>query len=341
MSSPLTRPTITYFAERGVRDGSSPSEAFTPDGSPSTRKFFVPWAQRFTAATAILGYTQIGYTGSTPDGLRRLLPLRHPDTSVFPYYWWAAGITKVEGHKFTGKRVGSDSSTANTFEKAEITVQYEQVNYYMWDESAVVIPGTSTPWIWPDDEWARYTSIGEIRTSTDYLQLPGGLLYYCRPSPSTDAPHNKPIPFNAGLILPIMEFPVTWKKIPYEIMSPYVDSPWRDRIWGDGTNPPYIGTVNKHDFLGYRAGTLLFSGIRLIERKSPFLVPEWDVEFTFAVDPRKWNYKAFIPPKADTEWLLVVKRNNDNTITHYAEGSIPDNKTLYNERDFTELFQVY
>lgn len=350
-SAPLVRPTITYFAERGSRDGSSPSESFGAEGSSATRKFFVPWDERFLAATAILGYSQIGYDGSAPDGLRRLIPLRHPDTSVFPYYWYAASITNCTGHKFSGKRTGSDSSVANTFDKAELTVQYEQVDYLMFNDSTTVNPVTGDPWTWPTDEWVRYTSIGEMTTSTNYLALPGGTIQYARnpalPLP-TAPPHGKPIPFATGIVQPIMEFKLTWKKVPFQIVSPYLGytaNPWKRRIWGDGTNTylPYIGTVNKTSFLKYPAGTLLFSNIRMIPRKSPYLVPEWDVEFTFAVDPRKWNYKLYVPPKAEAdnfEYYLAI-RPTSGTTTWYDQGSIPDYKCLYNEREFTELFQVY
>jgi hypothetical protein len=350
MPTDLVRPTITYFAERGVRDGSSPIERFGVDASDATRKFFVPWDERFLAASAILGRSEIEYYvdgggNSTPTGLKRLVPLRHPDTVVYPFYLWASHITEVKGHQFAGNRVGGDSSIANTFTKAEITVQYESVDYQMFNDSQVTNPATGEAWVWPDDEWVRYTSIGEMTTSTEYITLPGGTIQYCR-STGTAEPHGRPIPFGTGIVKPIMEFKVTWKHIPFAIVSPYGDEffcPWKRRIWGDGdTIKPYIGSVNKTDFMGYKAGTLLFSNIRLIPKKSPYLVPEWDIEFTFAVDPYKWNYKLFVPTTSvgdNLEWLLAI-RPTSGTTTHYAEGSIPDSKCIYNEREFTNLFRV-
>lgn len=344
MSSPLVRPTLTKFAERGVRDGSSPTEAFATDGSAATRLFFVKWSERFLAASAILGYADIGYTGITPDGLRRLTPLIHPDTTVFPQLWYASAITKVEGHKFTGNRIGSDTSIANTFKWAKIEVQYEQLGYLVIDDTATIVPGTADAFSWPGDEYRRWVSFGEPRTSTDYVTLPGNILKYAR-SAGTAVPHNRPIPFNVGISLPIMELPVTWHKVPYDIFNPNLSSaisnPWPTRIWGDASTLPYLGSVNKTTFLNRPPGTLLFSNIRPIPRKSAFLRPEYDIEFTFAFDPHGWNYKAYISVGAATEWISVVKESSPGAVTYYAPGSVPDGMSMYNEREFRDLFKVF
>ena len=74
----IVRPTVVKLSERGPRDGSSPVESFGPGAATTQRIFRCEWANRFKAARAILGYSDLEYNGSGKIiGLRRLTPLRH------------------------------------------------------------------------------------------------------------------------------------------------------------------------------------------------------------------------------------------------------------------------
>lgn len=192
------------------------------------------------------------------------------------------------------------------------------------------------------NELLRYVSIGDPKASVEYLGLPGGTIKYFRAS-GTDLPHNTGVAFNIGKVLPIVEFVVTWHKVPYDIYDPSglilsAPSAWQKRIYGDPATPsakPFIGTVNKTTFLNYPAGSLLLANVQPIRRFNNIGQSEWDIEFTLAFDTNKWNHKYYSSIDATHEGYQYVGRTQ-----YYADGSVPDGQSIYNEREFADLFKV-
>lgn len=325
---PITRPTLTKNAERGSRDGTSPRDTWSLDAVGSDIKRFVKWSERFDAIDYYLGHARIDLDGSgDPLELQRLTPKPHPyDARLYP--------TRMEGiynHKIDdlAPYTTVEGEVMNAFEKVEYLIHYERLPYKIKEDDEITY------------EYERYTYIGEERVSTDYVTLPGGGLGYRRSSGS-DPPHNQPIPFATGIVLPIIEFPVTWYRLPEELIDFDTPGPWLKRLIGSASAKSYLGSVNKYAFKGFQPGTLLFSNYRRIRKPMPVTLNgydpavEWDIEYTFAYDPNKWNFKYYwsLADATNNGWYFISKDS------YYASGSIPDGASLYNERNFDDLFDV-
>jgi hypothetical protein len=215
----------------------------------------------------------------------------------------------------------------NDYNKAVLEVYFEHVPFGVLEDGDL----TSA-----DTEYQRFTSIGQLKPSAEYVMLPGGVLMYVKNGGG--GPTGKRIPFNTGKILPVLEMEVVWHALPFEIYAPLAPGPWFKRVFGDGTNRPYWGTVNKNDLFGFKAGTILFSHVELRSRRHPIMGLSWDVVFTLAFDPNKWNFKFFWDTSggSDSGFYFVGKDT-----TYYAPGSLPgDDLTIYNERDLALLWKV-
>lgn len=303
--------------ERGVRDGSSPEERFELNGAGCTRIFRCDWADRVDVVKFFLGYSAIWDNAGTPT-LSRLLPQAHP---LFPSFA-ATKVTSVKGIKWTGNAVGGayqyklDSSQINLFKYAELTIQYEHVDYEMLDDGEIT------------DEQDRYVSRGETTPSAEFLQLPGGAFKYI--SASTP-PHQTVIPFNVGKILPQEKFILTWRRLPEAAWA--IGSNLYDRVYDNG----YLGAINANVFWGRPVGTVLFSGVRPILNRSPLGDGfEWDLEYTFDYDPHGWNHKYYYNPAGTNNGFHFVGTGT----TIYTATTLPDNYSIYNSRTLENLFAV-
>lgn len=330
----ITRPTLTRFNERGQCDNSTFDERIGVDVNSTRRKVWCAWSERFKAARAFLGYSQLERDGGgAVIGLRRLTPLKHPDNTGdyvngAPYLWASAvGSTpyKVTGNAGTS---AVDTSGRSNFQQAQIEIEYANPRYIVKEDADV----TSYP---AGNEWERYTRVEGGTSTSNYIMLPGGTLKYFR-SAGAAAPHGLPINYNYGKVLTIQEIKLTWCRLPYDLYQIGSLSNWAKRIWGVAGTPPLLGKVNKTSFLGYPAGIVLFSDIRPIIRDSYFDVTEWDFEITLAIDMNGWNYKYYSPAAGASGrgWYKVA------TDSYYAEGSTPDDKSIYNEGALNYIFDV-
>ena len=189
-------------------------------------------------------------------------------------------------------------------------------------------------------EIERFVRILEPTPSFDYVQLPGGTFNFIKNGgggPTGVIPNT-----NFGRIFGTTQHKLLWKRLPFFLYNLSTPSDWQKRIWGDNDYPdrlPLIGTINKYYWAGFRPGTLLLENVRPIPVDSMFgYVYEWDIEFTLNHDPHGWNWKYYYPQSSNTTdrgWYYVGAGS-----TYYAPGSVPDDKSIYNERDFDLLFDV-
>lgn len=99
-----------------------------------------------------------------------------------------------------------------------------------------------------------------------------------------------------------------------------------------------FGTVNSSQFFGYSPGTLLLSDFRPMQKFNIYGRKEWALEFTFAYDPNRWNFKYFYADRttATDRGFYFVGAGT----TYYAPGSLPDDVSIYNERDHADIFKL-
>lgn len=351
---PITRPTLTKLAEYGVRDGSS-SRATLAIGEVSlTRKLRVFWDETGLAAQHFLGYSRVA-----GGRLERLLPAPHPDDPTLV----ATRISIVDNHRFTAAR-GSrrptddrlpDQSVAAAYGQATIEVQYERPMYTLLEDSAVA----------PDQEFLRFVDWGEPQPTEEVFTQPGHTLNFVAASGTPfGGGATLPVGYNVPRVFPLMDFTVTWKRLPADLFNPTAPGAWLLRMIGDPFATPaklsYQGMVNKEPFGPFPAGTALLRSWRPVRRPAPFVLysapdpggplvyqspaVEWDIEFQIRYDPkghnRKW-YSDPVPPSTSrstpgASGLYFVGAGT----THYAPGLVPDDYSLFNERPFADLFNV-
>jgi hypothetical protein len=322
------------------------------------------WGNRFDVAIWLLGATVQTGNSSTNYAISRLLPQRFPaidQQTVNGQTWAATKIVDMRGYKPQQLdpliQWGDNSGVENpptpltfinfaNYEMAELTVLFEQVPYTMLPDG---VP-----------EITRFVEnpAGDPEPSGQYLGLPGNQFTYQAPSSGSPlSPSNligQSIIGKLPKIVPQMAFKVAWRRLPfYDVWK--VDSPWFKGIFGDGTSVPYFGAINRDKFLDYSPGTLLLHNVRPYRKASPlsqiFIGAQWrpvyelDVLYDFLYSPFGWNFifgvyppPGSIPPPvigAYNGWYYVSGNN-----IYVPPGSVVDFKSLYNERPFSNLFQL-
>lgn len=377
---------VTVKWDYEYRTSGSPSESGFGNATPGTQRkaLVTPWTKRDVFCRWVLGEVAVNWD-LDPVGLTRTPPQPHP---AFPGLY-ADSVASMVGFRPAPDRTGGlpNAGTGTTeydideydiggsptgvqypvakYESAIVTVNYAQYRFLPWGDGRATAEAMA-------DETGRYTEVTDPKSSAEYLQLPGMVLYYTRPDQELDEggilgpmPAGLSIPYGTGLILPQEEITVVWRRVPYEVFDPLGQgdygsgggwfggsgaganlSPLYKRIYGDPEDPddedklPYLGTINKTAIFGRAAGTLMFSGVDPVRRSGP--TPdtfEWDLHYKFLYDPnRGWDRKYYHPntkDSAEAGWYYVSR-----TAVNYAHGSIPDKDSQYNEREFRDLWVV-
>lgn len=345
----IPRPVVDYLHERGVRDGTSVRRTFGPDGgTKTTRRVWCPWLQQDECILRHLGAQRFSYAGaqgadpdSVPDnvlsvtGLERLVPLPDPQNPRL----LANAITAITGHKQDDKFTEADGSVSAVYARAEIEVVYEPVDFdAIPDEELKDDNGNLS---WPDGEWNRYTTITEPSPSVEYLTMPGGTLKYIRQGGGQ--PHGSLIPFNVGKVLPILEFHIIHRRLPFDVLNPFRRpcTKWFDRVFGnpDTGTSPMVGTVNKTKFLNYPAGTLLLANVKPVRSFGSLGQLQWDMDYTMAYDQHYWNFKYYHNTNsAYAGWYLVGR---GDTYYNPGDGTLPAGYSIYDETEFRNLFRFH
>jgi hypothetical protein len=314
--------------EIGARDGSSPVESFMINGTTAERTFRVNWDSRIGFVWWMLGYAETWDDGGTTR-LSRLLPQEHPHYPGLV----ATKCTRIRGFKWDGNDVDDvggvyqfpvDGTQISHFDKADVTIQYDHVVYDRVEDGDITT------------EFDRYVIRGDVTPGADYLQVPGAAFKFYQ-SAGTTEPDGYPVPFNSGRILPSERFVLTWHRVPENVWSP--TSGLHDFVYGIGSysSGPAYGAINKTTFYERPAGTVLLEAVRPILLRDPFgIALEWDLEYTFAYNPRGWNYLYYYDVDGTNSGFYHVSSSGD----YQAPGSVTDNRSIYNEREFANLFSV-
>lgn len=339
---PIVRPTLSFLAERGVRDGSSREETFAPDNAVGRQKFWVPWASRYDGAKAIVGYSQIARVGGAPDRLERLPPLPY-----WPYVggaplpdevknWRAKEVVSVRGFKWTGAAQSPAEYGGGwqaTYDKAELEVSYAPVPYSCAVDDDVNLAFEFKRFFWQET----------TRPSASFISMPTGVLKY------TQILDNKAVvPYGTTVIEPMEEIKWRWVNLPYDILK--LNEPWRQRLMsGDGSSGDlsYIGCINKElwpqidDGGGYPKGSLLLTEWEPVIKMNALGMMSVDVIFTTLFTPRPGGHNAlwYNDPTGSLSGYYYVSR--ENPAVYRSPGTVPRNGSLYNEVKFSNLTRVY
>lgn len=324
----LTRPSVGFLREGGSADGSSPAEDFAPEDSTAERVVRCPWGQRYDAVVYFLGYSTLA--GGT---LQRLTPQPHPD---FPGVMYATKAS-IMGWKFAQNRDAIDGTKANTFTKAHVRVGYNQVRYAVKEDYGT---GSGNDISSATAEYERFTYIDAVEPEAEYLSLPSGNLCYT----ATDGSSKGPVPVGVGKIIPITAVDIKWVRLPYALYSLVAASNWQKRIWGDpGTSvKPLIGRINKTQLFNWAPGTALLENVKLEIHTHPTIGFSWDVTFKFKInlnaDGKGWNWLYNYGSAASPSgWYFV---SDAASPAYFAPGSVLDGKSIYNEGELKDCWNV-
>lgn len=329
--------------EQGVRDGTSPTIVFDREGAVATRKIICNWDTRLDTVRYFLGDTSTYLDGGGVMRLSRLLPQRLPDKPKFIAVKLAEPIT---GHQSEGMededgdvtpapvgtspRVTWRESTVNRYTRAKLVIQYERVPFDVDFDANTA------------NEIERYVQYLPGESNADYLTRPAATQVYKTPDGSP--PHDIPVPFATGVVDPTHRFRLAWHRIPGDGFGPEAasgtPSPLWLRIFGDDSNPPWLGAINKSRFRGHRAGTVLLEAVAITY--APNVLGddrmEWGIEYGFAVKSiGGWHTSWYFP---NTTQALAGGRPKKYEVgastVYYAVADIPDQDGNYNVRDFAD-----
>ncbi len=336
--------------ELGTRDGTSPTESHSPGMSQGQRTFLCTWSERGNAAVWFLGDADVNETGNggpSNNTISRLIPQTYPGNEKV-----IATTINISGHQSVGQSGNANASLGNasdanititnSYTMAKLEVGYS-LELYRADVTDAQISGGL-------HEYDRYVSIPETRSSAEYLSMPAGMMGYIGISGYANG--TPTVPFNPGRISPWEEVPIVWHRVPdaaWDATS--VASYLYQRVYGNATQPGYIGTVNRAEFFGRAAGTMLFQGVRAVKEASPIGDYggsngwEYRLEYQFTFNPHGWNRLYYWAREignrtAQNGFYLVGTGNAAGAFPFYSAGNVPDNYSLYNERDFAQLFNV-
>jgi hypothetical protein len=312
----------------GIRDGSSPTHSRRVDASTSQYQYLInpDYLDRFVAYMLGAVVQYLPNVGSYK--LSRLLPQRVPDKPKFAF----TELNSATGHQFyTDQPRGETVPITPGYTKLKCTVTAQMLPFDLYDDADIT------------DESDRYVQTLPSQNEVSYLNLPGGIMRYKTVSGGAGKPNNVRIPYNIGFPVPTSTISRKWIRIPFESWGP--GTILFNRVFGDVYEGelPFCGSVNKYEFLGYPPGYLLYLGVEEELQMDPLgealawnLTHKWQAAH---LAPHNWKY-FFSSVDSDASaqgWYFVAK---DDASSYYPPGSVPDNTSLFNEKDHSLLFNV-
>ncbi len=268
--------------------------------------------------------------------LRRLTPLPYSDdqNAVSPA-WYARRITVDHNHAVRGATlIVGDGSKAATYKKVVFTVHYEKPKFYVADDAATAA----------DEEYKRWTEWPKGRAEADVLTFKAGAMTYQNSGGSGAS--NQVTPYGANRVMPLSRIAFIWRELPPGIISLFQGTPipWQLRLMGDGVVDPYVGTINKTKIGYFNPGTLYLKDWEWDETPSPVDDPAWSLGIRYDVTfnmihrptPGGWNWTFYSDPSKGNSGFYYNSRSK----TYHGPGTVPDYDSLYNEREFKNLWKV-
>ncbi len=227
----------------------------------------------------------IGTVARRGDGrLRRGLPLQHPR---FPG-WFAERVSNAQG---IGTGAQASSPTAGigvsldgygAYDRWDLTVEFLPRPYALISDDDLGPQGGPFVVTWVDEdgttkkgwgthEWYRFCD-WEMEDTSEMLAAEQGVMYFATgdttiqpPSPGL-APQGYQFTGKPRIPIPKSLLRCFWYNVPYS----YLSSP-------NSFLRKFKNRVNATSFAGYAAGTLLYLGVKVSKRYTPYL-PDYDIE---------------------------------------------------------------
>ncbi len=291
------------------------------------------------AISQILGYTSCGGAPAAPVDsvytvpettdsnyvgdpavlkLHRWLPERHP---IYPFL--VAKSTKIKyipSNEVQSNRIYRDwantnilGSKINSYPLAIVEVEYEAITYLLKTDGQIA------------NERERYVTI-DPKPNGDYLSLPtGGMKWTTEYAAKTQLAY----PAQNGVIVPTIDYVITWHQIPAPCLPLGVINKLIGRV-----NNKELALDLKENTSGKTFGghTLLLTGVELERKIAPYGGWYYDIKYTM---------KHFRPThNRFLDFHDGVKAFYHISIDGQERGSagVPDGKYIFDSRNFEFLF---
>lgn len=297
------------------------------------------WEVRFLAVDAviprILGYPIIKENGA----LSRVVPRRDPQfpnlvatdiLDISPVgVFQQTGFGTARNNPLPEQYVDGDFGRFNRYARARITIEFSRPHYWVRDDQHTSLPS--------DTDNREFNRFVEVHTALEgqYLHMRAlqGLLKFGSGQTGIGTQAGAKIQESIGKIIAQSNVSMTWHQVPYAALS-------FDRI-KDG-----IGKINKAAFGDssdparyWAAHTLLCMGAHIEPITLANYEFGWKVTYIFKELRTKWNY-FYTPrpalPGGGSGTAGFYQATIDGTF--YAAGSLPDNKSVYDEYDYRKFF---
>src|SRR5262245_47216590 len=256
----------------GQEDGSSPEYNLSWERASSRLTFLVAGDDMVQAVGEALGYSWVSPSGK----LRRWLPEYDPN---FPWLVAKKLVPPYRGIRYErSEDPGTGYGPVNIYKKAQLTFEYGFRNFDEFSDADLDAT-------YGGDEFFRYTTM-TMTPAADYVSLAAGAVRWApeasphplrtRAASDPDDPqlHTGPgalLPFSTGRVEYTQTVVYKWFQVPF---STYRPGSILDQVFQIA-----VGRVNKYDFDGFPAGTLLLESIQPEWVRAPTGEFYWNFEY--------------------------------------------------------------
>lgn len=245
-----------YIGSGTGSDGTDQSRAHTPSGNRSVFAIQVYWDDVFQAVSDLLGV----YSFDPSTGyLDRVPPKTHPVNN----FLYCTGITSIKPMKWTAKVGYIGGHTFSNYTHAILSLVFTQPHYPIMTDTYldVTFPPVNVAGTLYRQEWYRWCE--RIPTnSVEIFQIEAGTMKWAEGGgggPAIGSLLTTP----TGQPIPVGDFLLVQRNVPmYGLFSPTTYR--HDRLIAA------VGKINSAAFLGYPAGTLLYSGPSMLPCEAPY-----------------------------------------------------------------------
>lgn len=339
MSVNFSRGTFSFnYVERTGNDdpGLTPIESFGRDNSRAIKVIETDtWAERISAAHAILGWAAKGGAAGT---IKRYSPMPHPDWVVQNQqqdplgmnqepFLYAQEISRIEGigaptdlnHKNTAPAYVGGPSTSSQYKKARLTVVFMMTPYRIAPSN-----GDEND----ESDWKRWVTL-DYRVSGQYLTIPRGCMKFVSgPSAQTPAALHG---ISVGKTVALSDLRITWHSVPYAAVPSLLVN---KELAAPGALDTSLGTVNSTALNGFPAGTLLLNGAAIRGFRHPLGGYYYDIEYALSHNVKNHNFVPYVT-SADTTFAWA-----EVSIDGSSHAASTTGKHIYDGAEHKSLFRA-
>lgn len=336
---------LTFPWSEAVGSESMSDASFGADGVALGMVMDINFTDLEDAIQQLLGYSYRAAAGK----LARVLPFQHPYFNQL----WCTRIARVQFRGPIGNETWIDANgvefgggTISTWKYARLGLQFTRPPYPILTLTDIRTTGVT-------QEWERYTD-RFWQPSVEVLSREGMSFRYAEGAAGPTGPLGQLTPGSPGQRLGKLRLTRTWYQIPQDGVYNSFGLPSKLFLYTSGaTSRPRLGTVNKTEFMGCPAETLLYDAPEITP--APLQMPaylmglgagdsvpqlQYNIKFHFIFFDPPLGPSATtrghncMPYSGDGKWYKVYSQNSIDI------GLGAANQPPFEPSEFSELFTI-